>query len=246
MQGPPWGSYGAIGTTGTVSCSPRAHSLVGERKCTHVKKSRFRASERAAQSRGGAGEATTLPSQTWSHGEGIGVSLEGGAEPGDAGRAVGRGAAAGKEGAGTENPSTPHRPHRHPSKHTGTHHQGAKSPACPSKLPRRTRMQEHIHKSCQHVRKEKGARSHSQATAPTPAVVTTLSLPVSSRAWPAAWPGAWPAPSTRDGTDQPLPSRQSRSPGILPQQAVPLCQVAHSPAPGHVSCGGRRWKQLGH
>lgn len=58
--------------------------------------------------------------------------------------------------------------------------------------------------------------------------------------------GAWPAPSTRDGTDQPLPSRQSRSPGILPQQAVPLCQVAHSPAPGHVSCRGRRWKQLGH
>ena len=50
-----------------------AHSLVAERKCTHVKRSRFRASEGASgteQERGP--QAVRLPSQTW------GVSLDGG------------------------------------------------------------------------------------------------------------------------------------------------------------------------
>lgn len=120
----------------------------------------------------------------------------------------------------------------HHSEHTGTHCQGTKSPACAYMLAQRTWMPEHIQKRCQHLREEKEARGHSQATAPTPAqchlpVSPTHQQSVASGRRQALWidraasaltipPGAWNPPALSH---------------------CALCRVAHSPAPGHGVCG---------
>lgn len=79
------------------------------------------------------------------------MSLERQAKPRDAGRVVGRGASAGRGGAGTETPSAPRRPDCHPAVPTGTHHQGAKSLVCLYKLAWRTGMLEPIQNGRSHI-----------------------------------------------------------------------------------------------
>ena len=100
------------------------------------------------------------------------------------------------------------------------------------------------------MRKEKGAREHSQATAPTPGVVTSLSLPVSSRAWPVA---SLPPPEQGHGRHQARGTGQTSlcphdNPGHLESCPSMLCPSARRPAvrPQDTSCRGRQWKQLGH
>ena len=121
----------------------------------------------------------------------------------------------------------------HHSEHTGTHSQGTKSPACPYMLAQRTWTPEHVQKRCQHLREEKEARGHSQATAPTPA---QRHLPVSPTR----------QPSVASGRCQALwmdraASALTTPPGTWNPPALShcaLCRVAHSPAPGHGMCRG--------
>lgn len=138
--------------TNTGFCSWRAHSLVTERKCTHVKRSWFRASERHRPGEGPGGS------------EGPWSDL--GSEPGW--RKM-QGRWCGGEAPALRPPPHPAGLTAHHSEPTGTHCQGAESPACPYMLAQRTQTPEHVQKRCQHLREEKEARGHSQAMAPTPA-----------------------------------------------------------------------------